>query len=147
MMHRRLGSFFYGEGMHACSFCKHAKTANNFNQVQSVLIKFNQFHWPTALPSAINFWCVHHNIFPGGAGQNHSQFHKFHLCRKSHCVAVIDTGSNIIAMPSEAVRSFSTPGWGKNSPGFFRVWGFCPSFYEIFLRSALGICVLIQVIG
>lgn len=36
--------------------------------------------------------------------QNHTAL-KFHLCRKSSCVAVIDTGSNIIAMPNEAVRS------------------------------------------
>ena len=36
--------------------------------------------------------------------QNHTAL-KFHLCHKSSCVAVIDTGSNIIAMPNEAVRS------------------------------------------
>lgn len=38
--------------------------------------------------------------------QNHTAL-KFHLCHKSSCVAVIDTGSNIIAMPNEAVRSLS----------------------------------------
>lgn len=47
------------------------------------------------------------DVFLEQENHSHSKFHKFHICRKSQCVAVIDTGSNIIAMPSEAVRTLT----------------------------------------
>eukprot|EP00434_Breviolum_minutum_P015388 symbB.v1.2.013558.t1/scaffold952.1/size217748/16 len=134
MMNKSLGQSFYSvlrdKGvLHSFGYCRGKEDDGSFiwgdksSDGKEVNVE-GQMHWAVKLKNMHVQKAKHHTHHASlmerfearnsddeslleDDAQNHSQFHKFHLCRKSHCVAVIDTGSNIIAMPSEAVRTLS----------------------------------------
>eukprot|EP00435_Cladocopium_sp_Y103_P039816 s2840_g10.t1 len=130
MMNRSLGQSFYSvlrdkAVLHSFGYCRGKDNdgffiwGDQFNDGKAVNVE-GQMHWAVKLknmhvqkkrPQASLMERFDARISDADSlleeeAQNHSAL-KFHLCRKSSCVAVIDTGSNIIAMPNEAVRSLS----------------------------------------
>ncbi|CAE7397686.1 PGA [Symbiodinium natans] len=124
MMNRSLGQSFYSKlrdkrVLHSFGYCRGKKNDGTFiwgdrsSEGKAVNVE-GQMHWAVKLSNMR----VRHRRHKAASllsddadgdtvsskPSSHAH-HKFHLCRENApCVAVIDTGSNILAMPSEAVR-------------------------------------------
>ncbi|CAJ1368285.1 unnamed protein product [Effrenium voratum] len=121
MMNRSLGQSFYSvlrdKGvLHSFGYCRGKNNDGTFlwgdksADGRQVDVE-GQMHWAVKLRS-MRLTHKHKTAlierFDARDSDEEQESHqKFQLCHPSHCVAVIDTGSNIIAMPSEAVRTLS----------------------------------------
>ncbi|CAE7720217.1 unnamed protein product, partial [Symbiodinium pilosum] len=127
MMNRSLGQSFYSKlrdkrVLHSFGYCRGKKNdgtfiwGDKFSDGKAVAVE-GQMHWAVKLSNMRVRHRKHSHKAssllsddvdadsPTGKPSTHAHHKKFHLCRDSSpCVAVIDTGSNILAMPSEAVR-------------------------------------------
>mmetsp|Transcript_36719 Transcript_36719/g.84733 ORF Transcript_36719/g.84733 Transcript_36719/m.84733 type:complete len:735 (-) Transcript_36719:47-2251(-) len=132
MMNKSLGQSFYSKlrdrkVLHSFGYCRGKKNdgtfiwGDRFKDGKAVKVE-GQMHWAVKIANMH----VRHRRHKAssssssllsddadgdtlaGKPSSHAHAKKFHLCRDdSPCVAVIDTGSNILAMPSEAVRTLT----------------------------------------
>lgn len=123
MMNRSLGQSLYSKlrdkrVLHSFGYCRGKKNDGTFiwgdksNEGTAMNVE-GQMHWAVKLSNmrvrhkrrkAASLLSDDADVDTLSSKPSHAH-HKFHLCKEgSPCVAVIDTGSNILAMPSEAVR-------------------------------------------